>query len=216
MISPAFTTWPPKRLTPRRCAFESRPLREDEAPFLCAMSTSALRDVADHDVGEGLTVPLPLVVAGLVLELVDADLRALAVTDDLAGHGHARQGLRVAGDGLAVDQEQRGKRDGVARLTGETVDREPVAHGHLVLAATGLDDCVHHGIPQHSSTYELMSCAHNGADHRCAGRAARPPGGTVRCPARDGATRPAYPSGAAPVDGPLQGPAGSLRGAGVF
>src|SRR5919107_2966581 len=72
MISPAFTTWPPKRLTPRNCAFESRPLREDEAPFLCAMSASALRDVADHDVGQGLTVPLPLVVAGLVLELVDA------------------------------------------------------------------------------------------------------------------------------------------------
>src|SRR5688572_30901880 len=75
MISPALTTWPPKRLTPRRCAFESRPLRDDEAPFLCAMPGSALRDVADHDVGEGLTVPLPLVVAGLVLELVDVDLR---------------------------------------------------------------------------------------------------------------------------------------------
>src|SRR5215210_3894188 len=171
MISPAFTTWPPKRLTPRRCAFESRPLREDEAPFLCAMS-SALRDVADHDVGEGLTVPLPLVVAGLVLELVDADLRALGVADDLAGHGHARQGLRVAGDGVAVDQEQRGEGDGVARLTGETVDREPVAHGHLVLAATGLDDCVHHDsfalLDQ-----RLLSCAHTGADHRCAGLAAR-------------------------------------------
>src|SRR3978361_1276985 len=79
MISPASTTWPPKRLTPRRCAFESRPLREDEAPFLCAISTSALRDVCAPDVpddhgGQGLTVPLTLVVAGLVLELVDADL----------------------------------------------------------------------------------------------------------------------------------------------
>src|SRR3712207_2254459 len=112
MISPAFTTWPPKRLTPRRCAFESRPLREDEAPFLCAMSSSALRDVADHDVGEGLTVPLTLVVAGLVLELVDADLRALAVADDLAGHGHPGQRLRVAGDGVAVDQEQGREGDG--------------------------------------------------------------------------------------------------------
>ena len=50
MISPALTTWPPKRLTPRRWALESRPLRDDEAPFLCAMSGSALRDVADHDV----------------------------------------------------------------------------------------------------------------------------------------------------------------------
>src|SRR5580704_9318067 len=38
MISPAFTTWPPKRLTPRRWALESRPLRLDDAPFLCAIS----------------------------------------------------------------------------------------------------------------------------------------------------------------------------------
>src|ERR1035441_2171448 len=38
MISPALTCWPPKRLTPRRWAFESRPLRLDDAPFLCAIS----------------------------------------------------------------------------------------------------------------------------------------------------------------------------------
>src|SRR3712207_9216901 len=94
MISPALTTWPPKRFTPRRCALESRPLRDDDAPFLCAMSSSALLDVADHDAGQGLTVPLPLVVAGLVLELVDADLRALAVLDDLAGHEIGRASCR--------------------------------------------------------------------------------------------------------------------------
>src|SRR4029450_12421930 len=138
MISPAFTTWPPKRLTPRRCAFESRPLRDDEAPFLCAMSSSALRDVADHEAGQGLTVPLPLVVAGLVLDLVNLDLRALAVLDDLAGHGHLRQSRRVAGDGLAVDQQEGGESALVARRTCQAVDRERVAHGHLVLAATGL------------------------------------------------------------------------------
>src|SRR4029453_2996833 len=102
MISPAFTTWPPKRLTPRRWAFEARPLRDDDAPFLCAMSASALRDVADHDAGQGRAVPLPLGVAGLVLELVDVDLRALGVLDDLTGHGHLGQGRRVAGDGVAV------------------------------------------------------------------------------------------------------------------
>src|SRR5688500_14926150 len=114
MISPALTTWPPKRFTPRRCEFESRPLRDDDAPFLCAMSRSALRDVADHDAGQGLTVPLPLVVPGLVLELVDADLRALAVLDDLTGHGHLGQGRGVAGDGLAVDQQDRRQGDAVA------------------------------------------------------------------------------------------------------
>src|SRR5688500_16368087 len=65
-----------------------------------------------------------------------------------------------------------------------------------------------------SSIDAFMSCAHTGADHRCAGRAVRPPGGTARCPARDGATRPAYPSGAAPVDAaPITlGPAGPPDG----
>src|SRR4051794_1662151 len=38
MISPAPTSWPPKRLTPSRWALESRPLRLDDAPFLCAIS----------------------------------------------------------------------------------------------------------------------------------------------------------------------------------
>src|SRR5260370_27801930 len=38
MISPALTTWPPNRFTPRRWAWESRPFLLDEAPFLCAIS----------------------------------------------------------------------------------------------------------------------------------------------------------------------------------
>src|SRR3954465_5752454 len=136
MISPALTTWPPKRFTPRRWALESRPLRDDEAPFLCAMSASALRDVADHDAGQGLTVPLPLVVAGLVLELVEVDLRTLAVLDDLAGHGHLGQGGHVSGDGVAVDQEDGREGHRVTGRTLQAVDRERIAHGHLVLAAT--------------------------------------------------------------------------------
>src|ERR1700744_1590455 len=74
-ISPALTFSPPNRFTPSRCAFESRPLRELEAPFLCAMSLP--RDSGDLDAGQRLTVSLPLVVPGLVLEFVDFDLRAL-------------------------------------------------------------------------------------------------------------------------------------------
>src|SRR3954453_20115184 len=144
MISPALTTWPPNRFTPRRWAFESRPLRDDDAPFLCAMSSSALRDVADHDAGQGLTVPLPLVVGGLVLELVDVYLPALAGPDDLAGHGHAGQRLRVGGDGVAVDEQHGRERDGVTGLPGQAVDGERVTDTHLVLRSTGLDDCVHH------------------------------------------------------------------------
>src|SRR3954464_14934296 len=133
MISPALTTWPPKRFTPRRWAVEARPLRDDEAPFLCAMSASALRDVADHNAGQGLTVPLPLVVAGLVLELVDVDLRAFAVPDDLARHGDVRQSGRVAGDVPPADQREGGRGARAPRRTRQAVDRERVAHGHLVL-----------------------------------------------------------------------------------
>src|SRR5439155_8258523 len=82
-ISPALTTWPPNRFTPRRLALESRPLRELDAPFLCAMAGRVLseRDAGDLDAGQLLAVTLALVVAGLVLELADADLGTLGVLD---------------------------------------------------------------------------------------------------------------------------------------
>src|SRR6185312_15807938 len=58
-ISPAWTDWPPKRLTPSRCAFESRPLRELDAPFLCAIgSLPRLLDTGDLDDRQRLTVAL--------------------------------------------------------------------------------------------------------------------------------------------------------------
>src|SRR3954447_14213280 len=40
MISPALTSWPPYRLTPRRWELESRPFLVDAAPFLCAIAVS--------------------------------------------------------------------------------------------------------------------------------------------------------------------------------
>jgi hypothetical protein len=43
-------------------------------------------------------VPLTLVVPGLVLELVDADLGALGVLDDLGGDGRRRQRVRSGRD----------------------------------------------------------------------------------------------------------------------
>src|SRR5665647_3614203 len=117
MISPADTTWPPKRFTPRRWAFESRPLREALAPFLCAMAnllsycSRSLRwwapaqlaagagslDAGDLQPGQVLAVTLALAVAGLVLELQDLDLRAALVLDDLGGHRDLRERRRVRG-----------------------------------------------------------------------------------------------------------------------
>src|SRR3954465_8400616 len=78
MISPALTTWPPKRLTPRCCALESRPLRVGLPPFLGAMCCSSA-DRGDAHAGQVLAVTLALLVAGLVLELLDDDLRAALV-----------------------------------------------------------------------------------------------------------------------------------------
>src|SRR5689334_9999369 len=107
MISPALTTWPPNRLTPSRWAAESRPLRELEAPFLCAMSSSPLLlDAGDLQHRQLLTVALTLVVAGLVLELVDTDLGALGVLEHLAGHRDLGQRRGVGGDGSAVDDQR--------------------------------------------------------------------------------------------------------------
>src|SRR5882672_6149624 len=74
MISPAFTTWPPKSLTRPSCV-----------PWLLLLSGG---DIGDLELGEPLTVAHPLVVTGLVLELVDADLGTLGLGDDLSLDGH--------------------------------------------------------------------------------------------------------------------------------
>src|SRR6201995_3539349 len=63
-ISPALTCWPPNRLTPSRWALESRPLREEDAPFLCAIAALypalllARVDAGDLERRQLLTVPL--------------------------------------------------------------------------------------------------------------------------------------------------------------
>ncbi len=48
---PAMTCWPPYRLTPRRWPLESRPLRVDPCPFLCATDSSTLSRTAAASTG---------------------------------------------------------------------------------------------------------------------------------------------------------------------
>src|SRR6266487_4977118 len=59
-ISPALTVWPPKRFTPSRWALESRPLRELDAPFLCAIVEPLLPggDAGHLYLGQRLAVTL--------------------------------------------------------------------------------------------------------------------------------------------------------------
>jgi arylsulfatase len=71
----------------------------------------------------------------------------LAHYDDLGGHRDARELAGVAGDGVAVDQEQRGQREGLTRTAGDAVELELVADCDLLLPAAGLDDGVHRGSP---------------------------------------------------------------------
>src|SRR5918994_5713179 len=143
MISPAPTTWPPKRFTPRRCALESRPLRVELAPFLCAISCSpqALLDSGDLDARELLTVPLALLVAGLVLELLDHDLRAAEVVQDLSGDRDLRERLGVGGDLLAVDEEDRDELDVAVVVSLDTVHRHDGADFDLLLPTAGAHYC---------------------------------------------------------------------------
>ena len=89
-----------------------------------------------------LTVTLALVIAGLVLELVDADLGALGVLEHLAGDRDLLQVLGVGGDLRAVDDQGDGQRDLGAGSTVELLDLDHVTDGDLVLLAAGLDDCV--------------------------------------------------------------------------
>ena len=85
---------------------------------------------------------LPLVVAGLVLELVDTDLGALGVLEHLAGHRDLGQRRGIRGDGGAVDNQRDRQRHLRTGLGVELLDLDHVSDGDLVLLAAGLDDCV--------------------------------------------------------------------------
>src|SRR5690606_14201293 len=90
MIFPASTRSPPNFFTPRRCALESRPLRVEPPPFLCAISLpSAQNDFADANFRLALpmTELASIVLPALVLE--DDDLLASPVLHDLGGHHRA-------------------------------------------------------------------------------------------------------------------------------
>src|SRR5687768_12458034 len=146
MISPALTSWPPKRFTPSRWAFESRPFRVDDAPFLCAISqnsrNSGLVDASDLHLGVPLAVTLALLVTGLVLVLQNPDLRTLGLAEDLGGD---REPARLGGHVAVVDDEHRRQRNRGTDLAGDLVHLEDVTDGDLLLPAAATNDRVHRG-----------------------------------------------------------------------
>src|SRR5215216_5065130 len=168
-IVPAVTSWPPWRLTPSRLAAESRPLRLEDAPFLCAISAfflfllalllglglaarpgrplaAAEVDGLDLEPGQRLTVAEGAALAGLVLVGEDADLLAPVLVD------HAGRDLAVV-----VDDQQRLQLEAGAVVAGELLDVDEVADLHLVLLPAGPDDGVHLG-----SSFHRWGTAHGG------------------------------------------------------
>src|SRR5699024_5102042 len=117
------------------------------AELVAVEAGSGLLDAGDLDDRQRLTVALPLVVAGLVLELVDPDLGPLGLVDDPAGDRDLGQGVGFEGDGRAVHHEDRGQRHRGAGLALDLLDLDKVPFGDLVLLAAGLDDRVHGGLP---------------------------------------------------------------------
>src|SRR4051794_7337468 len=168
MISPPVTTWPANTFTPRRLGFESRPLRLEPRPFLCAIggrllvgllrARLALGLAADRrhpDAGELLAVAGAALVAALGLELEHAQLGAAQVAEHLGLDGHAVEvaaelGIAVAGD------EQRLEIDRGALVGGQALDEQGRALLDAVLLAAGLDDCVGHDLA-HSVTSEVSA-----------------------------------------------------------
>src|SRR5437660_881316 len=152
MISPPVTTWPANSFTPRRCAAESRPLRLDPRPFLCAIRCLLARrrlarqqlHLLDLEPRQLRAVPLGALVAALRLELEDPDLVAALV----AGHDrldlHLRELGRLEHRVVARDPE-RLERDRLSRLRGQAVDDERVTLLDAVLLSADSDDCVHSG-----------------------------------------------------------------------
>src|SRR6185437_8300595 len=150
MMLPAVTSWPPYTLTPRYFGFESRPLRLEPTPFLCAMtqcSGCSGVDARDLDFGEVLPMTLLLLVVLAAAELDDADLVGAAVLAHGGGHGGAGHGRRTDGDRLAfADQQHLVELHGGAFFGVQQLHAQDIALLHAILLATGLDDCVTHGI----------------------------------------------------------------------
>src|SRR3954452_18429883 len=153
MISPPVTVWPAKTFTPRRFALESRPLRLEPRPFLCAMGRLPLADRGDPDARELLAMAGAALVSALGLELEDPKFRAALVRDDLGLHGGGREPVALEERGIAVAGEQeRLQLDGRAHVVGQALDEERLALDDAVLLTAGLDDCVGHGLGAQSVT----------------------------------------------------------------
>src|SRR3954469_15702272 len=80
MIVPPVTNWPAKRLTPSIFGCESRPLREEPCPFLCAMVLSL--DAVDAQLDQILTMAVATLGVIAMTLLENDEARSAALADD--------------------------------------------------------------------------------------------------------------------------------------
>src|SRR6266540_117372 len=158
MISPPVTDCPANTLTPRRLAWESRPLRLEPSPFLCAIlgvllgllrrrlraaSLGLQLDPGHLDAGELLPVPRAPLRALLGLELQHPELGAALVADHLRLDLDSPQVIHL--DLVTIAPvEQRLEGDLGALVRGQPLDEEGLPLLDAVLLAAGLDDRVGH------------------------------------------------------------------------
>ena len=144
MIEPACTCWPANTFTPRRLAWESRPLREEPSPFLCAIEAVSLLELDPLDLDQAQARPVADLALGVLLRAVghDVDLLAERVRDDAGRDGDA---LEVVPEArlVAVRRHQHGRRERVALRVRQAVDAQLLARANPVLLAPEGDDGVH-------------------------------------------------------------------------
>src|SRR5262249_39996256 len=146
---PGSTRSPPKTLIPRCCPGESRPLREEPCPFLCAMcfpSPSLSGDSGDPELGVGLPVAADAVPA-LFLGPEVPQLAVLAVRDDLGLDLGAADRRRPDLDPRPFAARQRLERHGRADRLLQFLHLEQIALLDAVLLAARADHCVHRTAP---------------------------------------------------------------------
>src|ERR1700760_3253629 len=156
MISPPVTVCPANTFTPRRLALESRPLRLEPRPFLCAISSAPLADRRDADARELLAVAGAPLVAALGLELEHAELGAALVCHHLGLDDGGGQAVALEHRVAVTGQQQRLEVHGGADVVGQALDEQGLALDDAVLLTAGLDDCVGHGLA-HSVTSDVLA-----------------------------------------------------------
>src|SRR5579875_3139346 len=152
MISPPVTRWPANTFTPSRLAAESRPLREEPSPFLCAIAFllggSTARSLAraapacralarlnlrDLDPRQLLPVTGAALVAALGLELDDAQLGTALVRQHARLDPHLGPRLAAVDHLIAVHIQQRFERAALSFAHGQALDQQGLAALDAVL-----------------------------------------------------------------------------------